>query len=241
MAKLIGTDPNQVPTNADLGTMAYQDSKNTVLENAYINAKGADGLEMGRDYTSPNNSSRLFFNSSVSGGNWTIFNNSGSLKIQSGAEAGSTSGNYTSVALSTSGMVLSGTVQKPNQPAFYAYRTTDLSAPANTSTTVTFPSININRGSHYNTSNGRFTAPVDGVYFFTVTLQVNSPSNNPHAGLEVNGSSVIFLDWNASKAAIISRAIYLTAGDYVNAKIYVTVGDTIVNGDRNSFSGFLVG
>jgi hypothetical protein len=26
MAKLIGTDPNQVPTNADLGTMAYQDS-----------------------------------------------------------------------------------------------------------------------------------------------------------------------------------------------------------------------
>ena len=24
MAKLIGTDPNQVPTNADLGTMAYQ-------------------------------------------------------------------------------------------------------------------------------------------------------------------------------------------------------------------------
>ena len=67
MAKLIGTDPNQVPTNADLGTMAYQDSTNTVLENAYINAKGADGLEMGRDYTSPNNSSRLFFNSNVSG------------------------------------------------------------------------------------------------------------------------------------------------------------------------------
>jgi hypothetical protein len=28
MAKLIGTDPNQVPTNADLGTMAYQDSGN---------------------------------------------------------------------------------------------------------------------------------------------------------------------------------------------------------------------
>ena len=25
MAKLIGTNPNQVPTNADLGTMAYQD------------------------------------------------------------------------------------------------------------------------------------------------------------------------------------------------------------------------
>ncbi len=31
MAKLIGTDPNQVPTNADLGTMAYQDKDNVHL------------------------------------------------------------------------------------------------------------------------------------------------------------------------------------------------------------------
>lgn len=28
MAKLIGTNPNQVPTNADLGSMAYQDKDN---------------------------------------------------------------------------------------------------------------------------------------------------------------------------------------------------------------------
>ena len=32
MAKLIGTDPNQVPTNADLGTMAYQDKDNLDLQ-----------------------------------------------------------------------------------------------------------------------------------------------------------------------------------------------------------------
>lgn len=29
--KLYGTDPDQVPTNADLGTMAYQDSQNAVM------------------------------------------------------------------------------------------------------------------------------------------------------------------------------------------------------------------
>lgn len=29
--KLYGTDPDQVPTNADLGTMAYQDSENVVM------------------------------------------------------------------------------------------------------------------------------------------------------------------------------------------------------------------
>ena len=38
--KLYGTDPDQVPTNADLGTMAYQDSANVVIDggSARINA-----------------------------------------------------------------------------------------------------------------------------------------------------------------------------------------------------------
>ena len=231
MAKLIGTDPNQVPTNADLGTMAYQDAERPSLGQTNVKSAGtslivertsdaanlqlkADGQNVGHIYGFKNGS----------GGDLAFYptNSVGVIEQR--------------MKIHRDGYIL-----KPFQPAFYAYRTTDLSISANTSTTVTFPSININRGSHYNTSNGRFTAPVDGVYFFTVTLQVGSASNNPHAGLEVNGSSVIFLDWNASKAAMISRAIYLTAGDYVNSKIYVTVADTVVNGDRNSFSGFLVG
>ena len=36
MAKLIGTDPNQVPTNADLGTMAYQDATDVKVQNLDI-------------------------------------------------------------------------------------------------------------------------------------------------------------------------------------------------------------
>jgi len=32
MASLIGTAPNQVPTNGDLGTMAFQDNKSVVIE-----------------------------------------------------------------------------------------------------------------------------------------------------------------------------------------------------------------
>ena len=36
MAKLIGTDPNQVPTNADLGTMAYQDKDNVKIDGGEI-------------------------------------------------------------------------------------------------------------------------------------------------------------------------------------------------------------
>jgi len=174
MAKLIGTDPNQVPTNADLGTMAYQGSKNTVLENAYINAKGADGLEMGRDYTSPNNSSRLFFNSDVSGGNWTIFNNSGGLKIQSGAEAGSTSGNYTSVALSTSGMVLSGTVEKPNQPAFHLRQNTSQSNLASNDSIVIINWQTEIFDNANNVSGSSFFAPVTGKYLLQTNVYLGS-------------------------------------------------------------------
>jgi hypothetical protein len=36
MAKLIGNEPNQVPTNGDLGTMAYQDSDNVVVGNLTV-------------------------------------------------------------------------------------------------------------------------------------------------------------------------------------------------------------
>jgi len=39
MTKLIGTAPNQTPTNADLGTMAYQDKDNLQVGN--VNAAGA--------------------------------------------------------------------------------------------------------------------------------------------------------------------------------------------------------
>jgi mRNA-degrading endonuclease YafQ of YafQ-DinJ toxin-antitoxin module len=34
--KLIGTDPNQVPSNADLGTLAYQDAYNPSVEKLRI-------------------------------------------------------------------------------------------------------------------------------------------------------------------------------------------------------------
>ena len=40
MAKLTGTNPEQVPTNADLGTMAYQDKDNVKIDGGSINLTG---------------------------------------------------------------------------------------------------------------------------------------------------------------------------------------------------------
>ena len=48
--KLYGTDPDQMPTNADLGTMAYQDSANVVIDggSARINAARPASVDTAR-------------------------------------------------------------------------------------------------------------------------------------------------------------------------------------------------
>jgi len=49
MAKLIGTDPNQVPTNADLGTMAYQDSESVRVQTIRADTAVGAGVDINDD------------------------------------------------------------------------------------------------------------------------------------------------------------------------------------------------
>jgi len=64
MAKLIGTNPNQVPTNADLGSMAYQDANNAKIGGlAYPSSDGTNGQVL-----TTNGSGTLSFVDAASGG-----------------------------------------------------------------------------------------------------------------------------------------------------------------------------
>jgi len=47
MAKLIGTDPNQVPTNGDLGDLAYQNKESVKVDNLTVDgtARSADVVD----------------------------------------------------------------------------------------------------------------------------------------------------------------------------------------------------
>lgn len=147
----------------------------------------------------------------------------------------------------------SGRITIPYQPAFRAYLTTSQTYSA--AGTVIFNSAAVNRGSIYNTSNGRFTAPVSGVYFIShfITFQLNSAANQRgcDSALYLNGS---FLDGAAARNGAYaftsgyyagtgnSIVVSLSAGDYLEVR--GSVFDNSANyffSDESTFSGFLIG
>jgi hypothetical protein len=147
-----------------------------------------------------------------------------------------------------------GQLTLPYQPAFYAW----VSGGNNTQTTgafTSFTSTRVNRGNHYNTSNGRFTAPIAGVYQFTFSLLWRQSTGNGSGEISigVNGANVgnRGLAYSMSLAGgdyhnqTIARVILnLSAGDYVTGWIH-SVGDGTANwyfGENlGHFSGHLLG
>ena len=76
-------------------------------------------------------------------------------------------------------------VTMPNQPVFSAYRN-GTNVPD--STVIVWTNTTANVGSHYNTANGRFTAPVTGNYFFSVFAMSPSTTGGFGIRLRLNGT-----------------------------------------------------
>lgn len=79
-----------------------------------------------------------------------------------------------------------GYVNMPSQPSFYATSTAG-SSDYTSSEVIVFNTARHNTGGHYNTSNGRFTAPVTGRYQFSLNLYAYG-SYRFSVTLTVNGS-----------------------------------------------------
>lgn len=153
-------------------------------------------------------------------------------------------GNYDT----TSDLIIkgNGAVITPNSPAFDAYYTTNGTWSVGADNTLVFNATTFNRGGHYNTSNGRFTAPVSGVYHFTFYSIMIGNYTNGDLNLYVNGGRGNGTDrhftidtgsnWNTISG---SNTRYLNAGDYV--MVYSRSGASFHGGYWSNFSGHLVG
>lgn len=140
-----------------------------------------------------------------------------------------------------------GRMRVPNTPAFHAKglaNSASAGGTANGNEVLLFNGITYNNGSHYNASNGRFTAPCAGIYYFSYSLLYDNSFNNAGSAMlrknasgageygYVEGSNVDYMQVSAS--AVVS----CSTGDYVDVYSY-PAGWHIAS--ETSFTGFMIG
>ncbi|XP_048768722.2 heavy metal-binding protein HIP-like [Ostrea edulis] len=79
---------------------------------------------------------------------------------------------------------------------------------------VLFRKVSLNSGSGYNNDTGKFTAPTDGTYYFTWTMETSSGSYFM-TQLVINGNMVRLLDRSRAKSASTSALIKMKKNDKV--------------------------
>ena len=125
-----------------------------------------------------------------SAGNFANGSTAGGLVIRSGNGIEFSGNDGSSIQMR---LASEGHLTLPNQPAFNAHRNgqSAIQMSSNSGTDVVFATEDFDNGNCYNTSNGRFTAPVAGKYFFGIQFYVGfsvSAVRVMHANWTKNGS-----------------------------------------------------
>jgi hypothetical protein len=146
----------------------------------------------------------------------------------------------------------SGYVTMPYQPGFMAIAS--LGTSFTSGAIMIFNTSVYNTGSHYNTSNGRFTAPIAGIYTFTYQALSGTGATVYRFTVYKNGSDYNLTgatDWQGIRLDCQTDINYLqgsktitislAAGDYIQIYYSADNGDTLAPGSWSSFQGRLVG
>ena len=136
-----------------------------------------------------------------------------------------------------------GYVLKSDTPAFKCKLSG--ATGANFTGVLVFNSVQYNIGSHYNSSNGRFTAPVDGRYLFAWYTNMERAGGNGsfYADWKINGNNQgnrMYTHHSGAWEQICGTIIFdLNANDYVEINA-ITSGNWD-GGQYGSYSGYLLG
>ena len=145
-------------------------------------------------------------------------------------------------------VTVGGQVLKPRNPAFRAQGNTHYPNQTSDFSPVYNNEI-FDRGSNYDPSNGRFTAPVTGRYYFYFCYLVYPDNDNywKTMGFTINGSSSYSHgfargDRNSQNSMQVSTFLELSANDYVQPHIQISSGtlDFYMTGGHAHFFGYLV-
>ena len=167
------------------------------------------------------------------------------LKVNTIAHTGGTS----AMTVDSTGRIL-----QPAKPAFSATRTSSLTV-NNSPQTIIYNAVHHNQGSHYNSSNGKFTAPVTGLYYFSAATSIVVLADSRFLVLNIQTSDSNFTGQkltgrsHAYKAAGTSYAqaqcagvIPLNANDFVLCKVEVETSSALsVSDSACYFTGYLIG
>lgn len=143
-----------------------------------------------------------------------------------------------------------GIVKKPNQPSFWAYMSQSNPIITTNNAKIPYSATLWNVGSHFDTTNSRFVAPIAGKYCFQVNHNVYALSDDQwfRTRVYVNGSDFQILGYMRARGGgdhttNDSFLLNMSANDYV--EIYTNSPDSSyalsATTGWNSFSGFLIG
>lgn len=179
---------------------------------------------------------------------FTVVPNTGEIRV--GAATTGTSGNYLTEIMTRNGSNLVtairadayGRITMPNQIAFRAY-----AAPQTTQaqSTLVWSATATNIGSHYNTSNGRFTVPVAGSYLFSISMLYPASGSYARLLLAINGQTSTQVADTLTSVSGSYQSSNATAIITLSVNDYVTVVNsgpiTTYGTGYGSFCGHLIG
>ena len=134
-----------------------------------------------------------------------------------------------------------GVVRHPKVPAFMVRHTT-ATGWASANSVATWNTIILNNGNHWDSSNNRWTAPVDGIYHFTCQILSENNSRAFHHlrvnGVRVDGTRTESYQGTSYQTVTFVATYPLSANDNVD----VYIGTNGAYGSiYSNFNGFLVG